>query len=103
MLELLVQCRNRARVIDPSSALSSVFGSKWATFYIDKEKVHIIFKVGTLEYWKLIIDNRGGLGGRHFLYVDYWYGWNRPTLSWDFWGHAPRGLKIKLRPTFFGL
>lgn len=104
MLELHVQCRNRARVIDPSSALSSVFGSKWATFYINnREKVYIMIKTGTFEHWKLIIDNKVGHGGSHHLYVDCWPGEYRPRLKWDFFGGAPRGLIVKLRRSFFGL
>lgn len=100
MLELNVQCYNKVKVIDPKSTLSSVFGSKWATFYIDnKQKVSIMFKTGTFEYWKLIIKNNG-LGGRKFLDVDYWTGWSRPTLKWQ--GSNPN-LKIKLRPSFFGI
>ena len=107
MLELHVHCRNKVKVIDPHSALSTVFGSRNATFYINKrEKISIIFKTGTLKYWKLIINNRGGLGGSHHLDVDLWPGNHNPTFTWDFFGSAgsaPPGLIVKSRPTFFGL
>lgn len=94
------------KVIDPKSALSSVFGSKHASFSIGKgQKMSILIKTGMLEYWKLKLHNKFGIIGNYMLSVENRGFGSNPALHWISANpcNGPRGLRLKFRPSFFGL